>query len=175
MLTIIALLLIFALLTAVLAYYYRKVTLEKKANQQAKQALLKRSNQIKNSFKQNLERIAVSGALCPKSETAIFRLANFYFVFQPVNAQTVEQYAQLTKDFISTIDKKISANQESTEVIQQRLERFASALPKAAGGYTANFYRNDLPLLIFHLKQVELEPEAGIAAGEETESTQLAS
>lgn len=175
MLTIITLLLIAALLTAVLAYYYQKVSFEKRSQQQAKQALLKRSNQIKDSFKHSLERIASTGVLSSKSESAIYRLANYYFVFQAVNAQTVDQFSLLTKDLITTIDDKIMVcPEEETQALQQQLERFASALPKAAGGYTANFYRSDLPLLVFHLKQ-EPERDSEQVNETQTDEAQMAS
>jgi hypothetical protein len=175
MLTIITLLLIAALLTALLAYYYQKAAFEKKSQQQAKQALLKRSNQIKDSFKNSLERIASTGVLNSKSESAIYRLANYYFVFQTVNSQTVEQFSLLTKDLITTIDDKIMVcTEEEMQALQQQLERFAAALPKAAGGYTANFYHSDLPLLVFHLKQ-DPQPEPVQASDTPSEETQMAS
>lgn len=175
MLTIITLLLSAALLTALLAYYYQKAAFEKKSHQQAKQALLKRSNQIKTSFKQNLERITASGALCPKSESAIYRIANYYFVFQSVNSQTVEHFSQLTKDLVHAIDDIIDNNQsKDNQTIKQQLERFAASLPHAAGGYTANFYRSDLPVLIFHLKQ-DPKSEPLQASDTPSEETQMAS
>ena len=154
MLTIFTLLLIAALVTALLGYYYQKLAFAKKTTRQAKQALLSHSNQIKRNFKNNIERLAAEGALSKAGETAIYRLANYYFVFQSVTPQTVEHFAQMAKDVINAIEDTAQTNEEQTLNAQSQVERFAASLPVHANGYTASFYKSELPLLIFHLNQI---------------------
>ncbi|MEH0739894.1 hypothetical protein H4F05_00105 [Vibrio cholerae] len=139
-------------LTALLAHYYHSESVRRKSRQDAKQTLLLRSKRIKQTFKGQIERFCALDALTPETETAVLRLANLFFVFQPVNSHTVEQYQETLNNLVKTIDERIDAAQEtSLDMLSADLERFAASLPKANSAYTASFYRNDLPAMIYHL------------------------
>ncbi|WP_391090847.1 hypothetical protein [Vibrio sp. NH-UV-68] len=175
MLTTFTLLLIAALVTALLGFYYQKLALAKKTTHQAKQALLSRSAQIKRNFKSNIERFAAEGTLSKSSETAIYRLANYYFVFQPVTSETVEQYAQLVIDITNVIDGIHTTSEEQTlTASHEQIDRFAASLPAHASGYTASFYKNEMPLLMFHLSEAPQSISNGLTI-EKAQDNALAS
>lgn len=154
--TIIVLVVIF---TAAISYYFYLEAQRKKTVQAERKSLMTRIEKMKSSFKSELQQLTTIGVLSNQGQQEIYRLANYYFVFQPVTTQNVEHCEQLLDSLLSAIkDKMIKSNSLPTDFLQKLLNNFISALPKKANDYNANFYRNDLPMLTYNLSRTEENP-----------------
>ncbi len=146
--TIAVLILVFA---APFTYYYYLDAKRKKAVQAERKFLMVRSEKMKADFKAETQQLVTRGVLSSQMQEDIYRIANYYFVFQPVTTKNMEHCEQLLHGLFSAVNDKLNSSASSTVFVRELLSHFVGALPRIAGGYDANFYRNVLPGLIYNL------------------------
>ena len=157
---------VFIIITLVLAlaalytFYLYQEAKSKNASQNVRKTLNARIEKFKRSFKTDTQELASSGVLSKQGLDAIYRLPNYYFVFQPITVENVERYEQLLGSLLTVIHDKLLPGLEASEVptsVQEQLDQFVRSLPTVAKGYDASFYRNDLPVLMQRLMDTQVE------------------
>ncbi len=138
-------------LAALFAYYNFREAQQKKIAQALREKLITRIERIKTNFKASLQQLVTLRVLPYQGLEVAYRIVNYYFVFQPITVENVEQCERLLKSLLKAIDDKMIATSNSPTFVQEQLNHFLRALPKQATGYNASFYRNDLPVLIQNL------------------------
>ncbi|KHD26840.1 hypothetical protein NM09_02150 [Vibrio caribbeanicus] len=150
---IIALLIAMFLLITFYFYHYNK---KKAQEQNEKKSLSSRVEKLKKRFKASLKPLTQSGCLSQKESDALYRIANYYFVYQTMTPENVAHYEQLTSDLLNVIEvdvlASLSRDEDAAEFTQNVLMNLVQSLPPRVDGYTAGFYRNDLPVLTQRLK-----------------------
>lgn len=138
-------------LLALFAYYNFLVAKREKFVQVEKKYLLTRIDKMKAHFKSDIQQLEKLGVLSHKGQEVAYRLINYYFVFQPITLENVEQCERSLKSLLNTINNKLITDASSPTFVQEQLNHFLRALPTQAAGYNISFYRNDLPMLIQNL------------------------
>lgn len=151
---IISLLLVLLLL---IAFYFFQQNKQKTQEQNEKKSLGLRIEKVKKRFKAKVKPLTQSACLTQKEGDALYRIANYYFVYQATCAENVTHYEQLVTDLLNVIENDayptLSGDQEQAEIAQNALVHLVQSLPPRVDGYTASFYRNDLPVLTQRLKE----------------------
>ena len=134
------------LVTLIGAYLYVEAQ-KRKAIKAKKRAIINHVSALKSNFKLALDGHVEQHLLSIKQHQAIYRIANNFFIFQPVTSKSIEFCEFSLNNVISAMP---SGGPESIhfESIQEQINVFVRALPVAPNGYNSNFYRNDLPLFI---------------------------
>lgn len=137
------------LITLIGAYIYIEGQ-KRKAIEQQKKAITLRITNIKVNFKADLKAFVEQQILTVKQHDSFFRIANNFFIFQPVTTKSIAFYEYSLKNVISAMP---NAEPDSVhfERVQEKINIFVRALPTAANGYNSQFYREELPKLTQHL------------------------
>ncbi|MCP4321956.1 MAG: hypothetical protein GY951_07080 [Psychromonas sp.] len=138
------------ILISLVGIYLYVETKRRKAIDAKKRAIISRVTGVKDNFKGELKGLVEQNILTIKQHEAIYRLANNFFIFQPVSSQSIEFCEYSLNNVISVIPKTTAEN-INYDRIQELINVFVRALPVLPNGYNANFYRKDLPLLIKQL------------------------
>lgn len=144
-------------------YYFRE-----KKRERASQAIMKQRlasvERIKSGFKGDLQRLTELGVLSEPAQEAIYRLASYYFVFQPASAENLARCEMTLKELLMAIRNKMkdSDNNNNPVFIRLQLDDFAKSLPRQTAGYNVGFYHRELPLLIQEFVQAQGIEEQGI-------------
>lgn len=146
MLEVIAYFVIPAVVALVILYLYVE-TQRKKMIQDNKKAVFFRVTKIKDNFKGDLKKLVEQQVLTIKGHNAIYRIANNFFVFQPVTNGSIAYCEQLLNSVISAMPRE-KPGSEKFYAAQEQVRIFAASLPTSANGYNTNFYRKELPALI---------------------------
>jgi len=131
------------------AYFYVE-TQRRKAIEKKKRAIISRVSTIKNNFKAELKGLVEQKILTIKQHEALYRLANNFFIFQPVSTQSIE-FCEYSLNNVIGVIPNTSPESHYYDRVQEKLNEFVAALPVAANSFNSNFYRKDLPLLIKQL------------------------
>jgi hypothetical protein len=174
MLNVIIIVLLIAL-AAPFFYYYQRESQRKKTAQAERKMLIARIERMKAKFKADVQQFESFGILSKQGQDVIYRLANYYFVFQPVTTENVAQCELLLDKLVRAVNNKLIAfDSDNPTFIVTQLKIFLQALPKQAAGYDAKFYRKELPQLIQALNNAqevrEPETEAENTAAPEPEN-----
>jgi hypothetical protein len=138
-----------ALVILVVAYFYIEVQ-KTKIQEDNKKALTLRVVRIKDNFRADLKRLAEQQILTLTGLSAVYRVANNFFVFQPVTENNLVYCEHLLKSVVCAIPAA-DPDKYNFDFLQEQVNLFIRALPVAASGYNASFYREKLPQLIKQL------------------------
>ncbi|WP_028865950.1 hypothetical protein [Psychromonas aquimarina] len=149
MLEIIAYFVIPVLVILIVAYFYVE-TQRRKVEEENKKAVILRVAAMKDNFKADMKRLVEQEILTIREQELVYRIANNFFVFQPVTVNSLDYCEQLLKNVINAMptDGPDSIN---FELVQGQVSLFVRSLPASASGHNAAFYRNELPELIKQL------------------------
>jgi hypothetical protein len=146
MLEVIAYFVPLVLIALVGAYVYIE-TQKRKAIEVKKKAVIVYVATIKDKFKTKIIQLVEQEILTIKQHQSIYRIANNFFIFQPVTSKSIEFCEHTLNNVISAIPNG-GADTPHFVLLQEKISLFVMALPVVANGYNASFYRNELPLLI---------------------------
>lgn len=149
MLEVIAYFVIPVLVILVISYFYIEAQ-RRKVIEEKKKAIVLRVATMKYKFKADLKRLVEEQMLTITGHEVAYKIANNFFVFQPVTANSVAYCEQLLKNVISAIPTG-GPDSINFELMQEQVNLFVRSLPVAASGYNTAFYRNELPKLIKQL------------------------
>lgn len=149
MLEVIAYLSVGTLVSLVAAYLYVEAQ-RRKAIIKKKKAIFMCVSKIKSNFQVELNKLVERGMLTTLQHKSLYRLANNFFVFQSVTTKSIELCEHSLNNVVSAMPK-CSTESVHFERVQQQVKVFVHKLPKAANGFNANFYRNELPNLVKQL------------------------
>lgn len=149
-----------------IAFYFYHYNKQKSQEQSEKKSLGSRVEKLKKRFKSKTKPLTGSGCLSQKEGDAIYRIANYYFVYQTMTPENVAHYEQLMLGLLGVIEEDVfpalSRDEETAEMTQKALVQLVQSLPPRVDGYNASFYRNDLPVLTQRLREAfasELEEQ----------------
>lgn len=150
---ILSLLLAMLVLFTFYFYHYNKTKTREQSN---KKSLVFRVEQLKRHFKADIKPLLDSGCLTQAEGEALYRVANYYFVYQAMTEDNVSHYEWLISDLHNVINfdvlRTLDEDNEVFELTQSVLTQLVHSLPARVDGYTATFYRSDLPVLTQRLK-----------------------
>jgi len=149
MLEVIGYLVIPVLVILVVSYFYIEAQ-KRKAIEEKKKAVILRIATMKYNFKADLKRLVEQQMLTIAGHEVAYKIANNFFVFQPVTPNSVAYCEQLLKSVISAIPTG-GPDSINFDLMQEQVNLFVRSLPVAASGYNSAFYRNELPKLIKQL------------------------
>jgi len=149
MLEVIAYFVIPVLVILAVAYFYIEMQ-KKKVKEEKKKAIILRIATMKNNFKADVKRLVEQQTLTVRGLDSVYRIANNFFVFQPVTLQSIGYCEQLLKNVISAMPT-YDPDSINFDLVQEQVSLFVRSLPPAASGYNAAFYRKELPELIKQL------------------------
>jgi hypothetical protein len=149
MLEVVAYFVIPVLVILVIAYFYVEAQ-KKKVIEENKKAIVLRIATMKYNFKADLKRLVEQEILTIREQESVYRIANNFFVFQPVTVVNIEHCEQLLKNVISAMPTG-GPDSINFDLVQEQVSLFVRSLPAAARGHNAAFYRNELPELIKQL------------------------
>lgn len=143
----------------------------KKVREQKKKEIIRRVSTIKNSFRSKMKPLVADKVLSPTGQEAVYRIANNFFVFQPVTIENISYCEQLLDRIVDSMPI-LNSTGSNLEWAQQRVSLFVRSLPKAASGYSTIFYQRQLPQLIDQLIAVaddtsEQQPAPGVSTSTE--------
>ena len=122
----------------------------KRIKEEKRKAVILRLTSIKDNFKYKLKRFVELEILNEKQYESVYRIANNFFVFQPITGQNVEFYlAELSRVIIALSKNGVSST--FSERVQDQINLFISQLPVDSIDFSATFYNKTLPLLITQL------------------------
>ncbi len=149
MLEVIAYFVIPVLVILVVAYFYVEAQ-KRKVIEENKKAIVLRVATIKDNFKADVKRLVEQEILTIRGQESVYRIANNFFVFQPVTIKSIEHCERLLKNVISAMPTG-GPDSINFDLVQEQVSLFVRSLPAAASGHNAAFYRNELPELIKQL------------------------
>lgn len=141
-------------LTILIGFYLYVEAQRKKLIKANKRATLLRINKIKDTFKADLRQLVEQQKLTISGYESAYRIANNFFVFQPVTPNSIRYCDELLKNVISALTTG-GPDSLNFDLVQEQINLFLRALPKAASGYNSDFYRNKLPNLINKLHDAQ--------------------
>lgn len=150
--------LLLILLTICTLYFYHE-NKRKKDEQQTKKSLVTRVERFKLKFKDSISPITASGDLTQEETDALFRIANYYFVFQAMSVENVDKYEQQLGVLLNLIEENVLSernDEDISETTPNGLVSFVHSLPIRVEGFGPSFYRNDLPVLMQKLITIEV-------------------
>lgn len=162
MLIFLATLLVIALLMLCSFYFYQE-NKHKRDQQQTKKSLVARVEKFKLRFKDSINPITASGDLSQQESDALFRVANYYFVYQSMSLENVDRYEQQLGSLLNLIESSVLSELGANELDEQpanSLVKFVHSLPSRVEGFGPSFYNNDLPVLMQKLSEADIEDEA---------------
>lgn len=128
------------------AYIYVEAQ-KRKAIKAKKRAIVVRIASIKHAFKTEMTRLVEQHILTVKQHESVYRIANNFFIFQPVTEKSIALFEHSLNNVIGAIPD-VAPETMHFERLQEQIALFASSLPTTANGFNGNFYRLDLPKLI---------------------------
>ena len=137
------------LVSLVGAYLYVEAQ-RKKAIEESKKAVIIRVASVKDKFKAELKRFVEQEILTIKQHESLYRIANNFFVFQPITDKSIEFCEYSLNNVISAIPNN-GPESLHFDRIQEQIKLFIRALPVQPNDYNGKFYRKDLPKLIKRL------------------------
>ncbi|MFT6984357.1 MAG: hypothetical protein ACJAT7_000144 [Psychromonas sp.] len=149
MLEVIAYFVIPFLVILVIAYFYVEAQ-RRKVEEEKKRAIFLRIATMKANFKAELKRLVEQERLTIREQESIYRIANNFFVFQPVTIKSISYCEQLLNNVISAMPTG-GPDSINFDLIQEQVSSFVHSLPAAARDHNPAFYRNKLPELIKQL------------------------
>ena len=149
MLEVIAYFAIPVLVILVVAYFYVE-TQKRKVIEKKKKAIVLRVATMKDNFKADVKRLVEQQILTTREQESVYRIANNFFVFQPVTIKSIDYCEQLLKNVISAMPT-CGPDSINFNFVQEQVNLFVRSLPDAASGHNVAFYRNELPELIKQL------------------------
>ncbi len=125
-------------------------TQRKKAIEIKKKAIILRLSKVKSNFKGSINHLVKQDVLTIKQHESIFRIANNFFIFQAISANTIEFFEHSLNNVISALSK---SGPESIhyERVQEQISLFVLKLPTAATGFNSHFYSKTLPKVVQQL------------------------
>lgn len=154
---IVALLIVLLLL---LTFYFFHVNQRQKEEIITKKTLSVQADKLKLRLKDDISVMVDSGCISQKQGDALFRVANYYFVYQSVTSENVASYSQVISDLLSIINENVFPRlineEEISESTKDIVGRFIHSLPPRPDGFTPGFYRNDLPVSLKNLREALL-------------------
>ncbi|WP_019613785.1 hypothetical protein [Psychromonas ossibalaenae] len=149
MLEVIVYFVIPVLVILIVAYFYVE-TKKRKIIEEHKKAVVLRVATIKNNFKTDLKRLVEQEVLTVNEHNAVFRIANNFFVFQPVTTKNLNYCEQLLNTIIGAMPTG-GPDSINYDLGKEQVSLFVRSLPYASGDHNAAFYRRELPELIKQL------------------------
>jgi hypothetical protein len=141
------------LLTLIVAYFWTEAQ-RKKQKEQKKQAIVLQISTMKENFKLAINQLVADRVLSKRGQESIYRIANNFFVFQPVNEDNIYYCEQVLERVVKALPQ-VNLEASNLERAQGVASIFVQALPASASGFTAHFYRHRLPELIAQLVTYE--------------------
>lgn len=138
-----------------------------------KQALTESVNDLKHSYKLDVETLCEEVQLSSTVRDRLYIIANNFFVYQSINEESVELFEislkKLSKHY-NVLLAHFRAN-DDLPLIQERINLFVEKLPSQPRGFNVNFFQSNLVLLNHLLDIPEDETvEASMADDENNES-----
>jgi len=149
MLETIAYLVIPVFMTLVVIYFWVEAR-RKKEKEDKKQAIALQISTMKDDFKQQINQLVIDKVLSKRGRDSIYRIANNYFVFQPVNDDNI-YYCEQVLDRVAKALPHVNLEGTNLERAQGIASIFVQALPSSSNGFSTHFYRQRLPELIAQL------------------------
>ncbi|MFB9217175.1 hypothetical protein [Vibrio sinaloensis] len=141
---------------ALITFYFYHDNKQKTQQQSTKKSLVARVEKLKKRFKSDIKPLVDSGCLTQTEGDALYRVANYYFVYQAMTVENVAHYEQLISDLFKVIEfdvfPTLNADSEVPELTKNALTQLVHSLPPRVDGYTVAFYRSDLPVITQRLK-----------------------
>lgn len=151
---IVALLIVLLLL---ITFYLFHANQRKKLEFNTKKTLSAQVDKLKLRLKNDISVMVASKCMSQKQGDTLYRVANYYFVYQSMTSENVGNYSQLLGDLLSIIKENIfpelMSEQEVSKSTQDIVGRFIHSLPARPEGFVPSFYRNDLPILLKNLQE----------------------
>lgn len=165
---IVALLIVLLLL---LTFYFFHVHQRQKEQLITKKTLSVQVDKLKLRLKDDISIMVDSTCISQKQGDALYRVANYYFVYQSMTRENVTSYTELIGDLLGIINENVFPRlineEEISESTKDIMSRFIHSLPPRTDGFTPGFYRNDLPVLFNNLREaLAAEPEAEETTGD---------
>jgi hypothetical protein len=168
MLTFFVLLLIIILIvTAVLMH--RKLK-EAKAQNARLLSLNQSARQLQEKHVNAVETLVQTGLIDTTIRKKFVSLGNNYFVFQSINEVNVAHFVEMTQLFSDTIVAMTNASALDEEACTQVLQRLANKIPDNPRDFSAGFYMNVVPGLMYDFSQAVAELEPMMEGEKSTES-----
>lgn len=150
----------------------------KKIKEENKKAIALRVNKMKNGFKVELQQLVEQQILTVNQQSSAYCIANNFFVFQPINPNSIDYCQQLLNSVISAMAFSES-DRINFDYVKEQVSLFISLLPNDVGGYKVAFYRNELPKLLKQLVNAkeaiyEIEAENSYQEAPEPEASTAA-
>ncbi len=142
--------LILTLIASFVCLYLLEAQL-KNAVQVKKKHLLTSIDDMKASFKTDMQQLVIAGILSTQGLEVAYRIINYYFVFQPVTNDNVQRYEYLLNALLHIINEIQVCYVDAPDSVQESLNQFLQSLPSQSTGYNAGFYTDALPALISSL------------------------
>ncbi|WP_022941658.1 hypothetical protein [Psychromonas hadalis] len=155
MLEVIAYVVPSALVILLGAYVYVEAQ-RRKVIEEKKKAIILRVASIKNNFKVAMNRLVEQQILTIKQHESIYRIANNFFIFQPVTTKSID-FCEYSLNNIISVMPNGGPDSLHFEFIQEKISLFVCVLPVAANAYNGHFYRKALPKLISQLVEAKEE------------------
>ena len=133
-----------------MAVYFWVEAQRKKEKEEKQQAIALQISTMKDNFKKDLNQMVSDQLLSKAGSDSIYRIANNFFVFQPISDDNIfycEQILCRVRDALPMLNGEAN----NLEQAQEFTSLFVQSLPTDAGGYNAHFYRMRLPELISQL------------------------
>lgn len=149
---IIALLL---LLLLIITFYFFHANQHQKQELNTKKVLSVEVDKFKLRLKNDISVMVASKCISQKQGDALYRVANYYFVYQSMTSDNVASYSQLMGELLTIIKEQLfpelMGEDEVSESTQDIVGRFIHSLPARPEGFSPSFYRSDLPVLLNNL------------------------
>lgn len=137
------------LISLIGAYLYVEAQ-RKKVIEEQKNATIIGVASVKDKFRAELKRFVEQEILTIKEHEALYRIANNFFIFQPISDKSIEFCEYSLNNVISAITNN-GPESLHFDRIQEQISLFIRALPIQPNNYNSNFYRKELPNLIQQL------------------------
>lgn len=109
--------------------------------------------QIQDNYKALVSELQIDGIIDTAERAKLIKVANNYFVFQPINAINLSHFA----DLINLLTDAISFVKNNTDIepekLGEMLSTLAERLPEETRDFNANYYLNHAPGLFFDFSE----------------------
>ncbi|WP_199609155.1 hypothetical protein [Flocculibacter collagenilyticus] len=132
---------------------------EKQKIAEHKANLSRQVGEIRREYKTLLVQLVKTNIIDRHDEGKLYAIANNYFVFQPINEVNIKKFKQCIDSILiafgltSNVESLVQ-DQATMEVTKPLLVGFALKLPMGARNFTASFYNETLPRLVFDYSDI---------------------
>ncbi len=145
---------------AILVFAYFSVEANRKKERELKkQQIISRVATMKDNYKRAVLTLVEQKMLTRCGQESVYRIANNFFVFQPVSIENIE-YAEQLFDSIIEAMPVLNEDHKNLDFAQGIISLFVRTLPTSSAGHTAAFYQQQLPEYVAQLAQSNTSKDA---------------